>query len=162
MGNLGLHGALATQYTFQPAGGPSYTVYPENLYDSKIINYTENYIGYKYGENAASVLIDYEYNYKNWFNFYTSFETVFSGVKSPTQNTSPVEGTFFLDDDTLEKRFIYTVATDFYFKNFELNVSSNMGKIQNALIYDSEQNKFIPSDEEKSIFTINFGLGIKF
>ena len=158
-GNFGLHGALATQYTFEPGGGPSYTVYPDN----KLINYKENYIGYKYGENAASVLVDYLYTYKNRFDIYSSFETVFSGSKSPTKNIAPlVEGTHFLDEDTLEKSFIYTISANLYFKFFELNASAHVGKIFNELTYDDTNYCFVPSNTDKDLLNVDLGFKVKF
>lgn len=161
-GNFGLHGALATQYTFEPGGGPSYTVYPLNKYYDKIINYKENYIGYKYGENAASILVDYLYTYNNRFDIYSSFETVFSGSKSPTKDIAPVEGTNFLDDDTLEKSFIYTISANLYFKFFELNLSANLGKIFNELIYDDTNDCFVPSQTDKDLLNVDVGFKVKF
>jgi hypothetical protein len=161
-GNFGLHGALSTQYTFAPGGGPSYTVYPDNKYENKIINYKENYIGYKYGENAASVLVDYLYTYKNRFDIYSSFETIFSGSKSPTQKIAPLKGTHFLDEDTLEKSFIYTISANLYFKFFELNASAHVGKIFNELIYDDTNDCFVPSNIDKDLLNVDLGFKVKF
>jgi hypothetical protein len=162
-GTFGAYGAFATQYTFQPGGGPGYTIYPENIYDDeKIIDYTDNYIGYKYGENTVSFLIDYDYTYNNWFNFYTSFETVFSGSKSPTKDTAPDEGTYLLDEPLLEKRYVYTIATNFYFNNLEFNLSADMGVIQNKLEFDKDEETFEPSTEDENILRLNFGFGIEF
>ncbi len=161
-GNFGLHGALSTQYTFAPGGGPSYTVYPVNNYENKIINYKENYIGYKYGENAASILVDYLYTYNNRFDIYSSFETVFSGSKSPTKNIAPLEGTYFLDEDTLEKSFIYTISANLYFKFFELNLSANFGKIFNELVYDNTTDCFVPSKTDKDLLNVDLGFKVKF
>ncbi|RAO99505.1 hypothetical protein PW5551_03180 [Petrotoga sp. 9PW.55.5.1] len=162
IGTFGLHGAFATRYTFQRGGGPGYTIYPENTYNGETIDYTDNYIGYKYGENTVSFLMDYDYTLDNWFNIYSSFETILSGSKSPTKKTAPNSGTYLLDEDKLEKRYIYTLATKFFFKNIELNLSTNMGVIQNKLELDEEKNEFVPSDEEKNIIRLNFGIAIKF
>ncbi|MDN5346075.1 MAG: hypothetical protein PWQ73_579 [Petrotoga sp.] len=163
LGTFGVHGAFATQYTFQPGGGPSYTIYPESTYDDEmVIDYTDNYIGYKYGENTVSFLVDYDYTYNNWFNLYSSFETVFSGSKSPTEDTAPYEGTYLLDDSLLEKRYVYTIATNFYFKNLEFNLSADMGVIQNKLEFNEDKDTFEPSTEDENILRLNFGFGIEF
>ncbi|MDK2812161.1 MAG: hypothetical protein PWQ78_371, partial [Petrotoga sp.] len=169
LGTLGVYGAFATQYTFQPGcGNSSYTVYPESIYyyynddNEKIIDYADNYIGYKYGENTVSFLVDYDYTYNNWFNLYSSFETVFSGSKSPTENTAPDEGTYLLDDPLLEKRYVYTIATNFYFNNLEFNLSADMGVIQNKLEFNQVADTFEPSTEDENILKINFGFGIEF
>lgn len=164
LGTFGVYGAFATQYTFQPGGGPGYTIYPENTYndDEKIINYTDNYIGYKYGENTVSFLVDYDYTYNNWFNLYSSFETVFSGSKSPTKKNTPAEGTYLLDESPLEKRYLYTIATNFYFKNLEFNLSAGMGVIQNKLEFNVDEETFEPSDKDENILRLKFGFGIKF
>jgi len=163
VGTFGVYGAFATQYTFQPRGGPGYTIYPESTYvDEKIIDFTDNYIGYKYGENTVSFLVDYDYTYNNWFNLYSSFETVFSGSKSPTENTAPTEGTYLLDDPLLEKRYVYTIATNFYFNNIEFNLSADMGVIQNKLEFNEDEEIFIPSSEDENILRLNLGFGIEF
>lgn len=166
LGTLGVYGAFATQYTFQPGGGPGYTIYPESIYyyegEKRIIDYTDNYIGYKYGENTVSFLVDYDYTYNNWFNLYSSFETVFSGSKSPTEKTVPDEGTYLLDDPLLEKRYVYTIATNFYFNNLEFNLSADMGVIQNKLEFNEVADAFEPSTEDENILKLNFGFGIEF
>ncbi|MGY4687311.1 hypothetical protein [Petrotoga sp. DB-2] len=175
LGTFGVYGAFATQYTFQPGGGPGYTIYPESIYyyyyyyynnDNekimKIIEYTDNYIGYKYGENTVSLMVDYDYTYNNWFNLYSSFETVFSGSKSPTKKTAPEEGTYLLDEPLLEKRYVYTIATNFYFNNLEFNISADMGVIQNKLEFDKDEETFEPSSEDENILKLNFGFGIEF
>ncbi|PNS01083.1 hypothetical protein X928_03410 [Petrotoga miotherma DSM 10691] len=172
LGTFGVYGAFATRYTFQPGcGDSSYTIYPESIYyyyndDNekimKIIEYTDNYIGYKYGENTVSFLVDYDYTYNNWLNLYSSFETVFSGSKSPTEDTAPDEGTYLLDDPLLEKRYVYTIATNFYFKNLEFNLSADMGVIQNKLEFNEDKDTFEPSTEDENILRLNFGFGIEF
>jgi len=170
LGTFGVHGAFATQFTFQPGGGPGYTIYPESIYYyeknyeviDENINYTDNYIGYKYGENTVSFLVDYDYTYNNWLNLYSSFETVFSGSKSPTKKNAPAEGTYLLDDSLLEKRYVYTIATNFYFKNLEFNLSADMGVIQNKLEFNVDEDIFEPSSEDENILRLNFGFGIKF
>ena len=163
LGTFGAYGAFATQYTFQPGGGPGYTIYPESTYDDeKIIEYTDNYIGYKYGENTVSFLVDYDYTYNNWLNLYSSFETVFSGSKSPTKDTAPGENTYLLDDPLLEKRYVYTLATNFYFNNIEFNLSADMGVIQNKLEFNEDEETFEPSDKDENILRLNFGFGIEF
>lgn len=166
LGTFGVHGAFATQYTFQPGGGPGYTIYPESIYyyegENRIIDYTDHYIGYKYGENTVSFLVDYDYTYNNWFNLYSSFETVFSGSKSPTEDTAPYEGTYLLDESLLEKRYVYTVATNFYFNNLEFNLSADMGVIQNKLEFNVDEDIFEPSDKDENILKLNFGFGIEF
>ncbi|WP_103065707.1 MULTISPECIES: hypothetical protein [unclassified Petrotoga] len=170
LGTFGVYGAFATQYTFQPGGGPGYTIYPESIYSyeknnvvfEEGIDFTDNYIGYKYGENTVSFLVDYDYTYNNWFNLYSSFETVFSGRKSPTENTAPDEGTYLLDDPLLEKRYVYTIATNFYFNNLEFNLSADMGVIQNKLEFNEVADTFEPSTEDENILKLNFGFGIEF
>jgi len=170
VGTFGIYGAFATQFTFQPGGGPSYTIYPESTYEYEnkdiikdvTINYADNYIGYKYGENTVSFLIDYDYTYNEWFNLYSAFETVFSGSKSPTKKTAPSEGTYLLDESPLEKRYVYTIATNFYFKNLEFNLSTDMGIVQNKLEFNPDKDIFQPSDKDDNILRLNFGFGIKF
>ncbi|PNR98360.1 hypothetical protein X927_09630 [Petrotoga mexicana DSM 14811] len=163
LGTFGVYGAFATRYTFQPGGGLGYTIYPESIYDDeKIIDYTDNYIGYKYGENTVSLMVDYDYTYNNWFNLYSSFETVFSGSKSPTKDTAPLEGTYLLDEPLLEKRYVYTIATNFYFNNLEFNLSADMGVIQNKLEFNEVTDTFEPSTQDENILRLNFGFGIEF
>lgn len=107
-------------------------------------------------------MVDYLYTYNNRFDIYSSFETVFSGSKSPTKNIAPLEGTYFLDEDTLEKSFIYTISANLYFKFFELNLSANFGKIFNELVYDNTTDCFVPSKTDKDLLNVDLGFKVKF
>lgn len=69
-----------------------YTYYPAVQYQledgtAMPIDYTQNYIGYKYGENALSFLLDYENTFSpdspRELTLYASLEWVLNGAKSP-------------------------------------------------------------------------------
>ncbi len=114
VGTFGFYHAGATKYTSQRTRADrqtEYTYYPSSEYynpeydsETKILHYKENYIGYPYGENSISFLVDYSNHYKNTDN-YLSLEYAISGEKSPHVPwgaDEDHEGTQLLNDDVLE------------------------------------------------------------
>ena len=76
-------------YSYHPY---PYTYYPAVEYELEDgtrmpIDYTQNYIGYKYGENNISFMVDYENSFKlrnsRRFPVYVALEWVLNGSKSP-------------------------------------------------------------------------------
>ncbi len=114
-GIFGFYHAGATKYTSQRTGADKqteYTYYPSSEYnypkgnsETKILDYKENYIGYIYGENTVSFLIDY-LNQSDKMDNYISLEYAISGEKSPHDpwglDVEVPEGTQLLNDDVLE------------------------------------------------------------
>lgn len=161
-GKLGIYTAGATKYTFEPMGNKGantnygYTYYPEVEYGSKEINLSENYIGYKYGENNLSFLVDYEKN-----KIYNSIEYILNGSKSPANPWHKYltwdeggQGARFLDDDKLEKELKWNIGI----KKGEWDFNLTLGKIWNKLKLEEagteEENKikiYRPSNKNENI-----------
>jgi len=114
-GIFGFYHAGATKYTNQRTESgkqTEYTYYPSSEYyypkdnpETKILDYKENYLGYIYGENTVSFLIDY-LNQSDKIDNYVSLEYAISGEKSPHEPWNGYKtyepGTHLLNDDILE------------------------------------------------------------
>ena len=76
------HSILPYGATYAPA-----TEYTTEDGDIMPIDYTENYFGYKYGENNIAFMVDYQHLFFRRtayeFGLYTSLEYVLNGAKSP-------------------------------------------------------------------------------
>jgi len=115
IGTFGFYNAGSTRYTFERTKKDNqheYTYYSSSEYnnptydtETKTLDYKENYIGYLYGEDSLSFLIDYNNKYKNTDN-YISIEYVISDEKSPHVawhgEESYEEGTHLLENEVLE------------------------------------------------------------
>ncbi len=135
-GRVGLYHGGATKYTFEATytahhwatyeDDPGFiqipysilpyeaTYAPATSYGSDLnaIDYTENYFGYKYGENNLAFLVDYQNRFfpstSYEFGFYGSFEYVLNGAKSPANpwheyySGGQTDENFVLLDGTVE------------------------------------------------------------
>jgi hypothetical protein len=122
-GTLGFYHAGATKYTFEPSlvSYPyGYTYYPGTAYTLKDastmdLQYVDNYIGYKYGENNIAFRIDYGRRLGP-IDFGAALEYVVSGSKSIAnpwhdgdfEDTN--RETRLLDDDVLEHTLSLTAT----------------------------------------------------
>ncbi len=126
-GSFGLYAAGATQFTFNPIGMDAgdeatsaygYSYYPDTRFDISSgdgewasIGIEDNNIGYKYGENNFAIQAEWADSY--WgFDFGAAVEFRLAGANSPANpwgdwHTYPNGGTRWLDDDVLEKRFLF-------------------------------------------------------
>ena len=186
-GKLGFYHAGATKFTFEPYGGEDgdgnstdtrygYTYFPDNEYDGKGIDYEENYIGYKYGEDNMAFLVDYEVDYKE-YNIINSFEVIFNGAKSPNNPWQEykdykkvAEGTKLLGNGPIEKKILYSIDVKKEIKkDLEIMAELEVGRVIHKMeLVDVEEelrdenNKikiFRPSNENSNLF--KFGVGIK-
>lgn len=170
--------AGATKYTFQPSsdsGNPLYYGYTyfivEKLKDW-IINYEENYIGYKYGENNLALLIGLDYSKE--FNLTGDLEFILSGTKSPInpwteKNSSTYERGFnLLNEGKIEKTFLLSLNISKKFGIMELGGFIKLGEIFNVLKLVEEVNDnvkkpyYAPSDENKTIFDLSIFLKVSY
>jgi len=162
-GELGIYTAGSTKYTFEPMGNKGtntnygYTYYPDIEYGKNEINLSENYIGYKYGENNLSFLVDYKKD-----NIYNSIEFVLNGSKSPANPWHEYltwdeggQGARFLDDDKLEKELKWNIGI----KKGDWNCNLILGRIWNKLRLEEagieEENNieiYRPSSENENVF----------
>lgn len=188
IGKIGFYNAGSTKYTFEPMGSGTYekatnteygyTYYPNNSYYGKDLNYIDNYIGYKYGENNIAFLIDFEKNI-NKINLYTSLEYVISGSKSPenpwheyTTYLQGGKGTKFLNDKKLEKTLNLNLKLKKNMGKYMLLCGIKLGRVINKLeLQDVEDDKktdgnniriYEPSDNIDNIFTLDIGVDYKF
>ena len=178
VGTFGFYHAGATKYTSQRTGTDKqteYAYYPSSEYyypkgnsETKILDYKENYIGYIYGENTVSFLIDY-LNQSDKIDNYISLEYAISGEKSPHVPWNGYKtyepGTHLLNDDILEH---------FIELNWEmtLKLTDNLKLTPNITI-NHYTNKIelveVERDKEAKIWQpvednneTNFQIGIKF
>jgi len=113
-GRIGLYHGGATKYTFEAtytahhyntySGDPGFIAIPYSIFpyeatyvpaaeymtedgEHMAIDYTENYLSYKYGENNLAFMVDYQNLFfsKTFYEFglYSSLEWVLNGAKSP-------------------------------------------------------------------------------
>lgn len=154
-GRIGFYSGGATKYTFEATyGNPGdyssypyeYTYYPVVEYGSNNtpIQYTDNYIGYKYGENNLSFLLDYANNFFTGkpyaFNLYSSMELVFNGSKSPANPwheyywcSSICPHTILFDDPYIEKRITSATRIEKALGNFTIALKLEAGYVWNEL-----------------------------
>ncbi|BDU50548.1 hypothetical protein [Haliovirga abyssi] len=188
IGKIGIYNAGSTKYTFEPMGNGTYdkatntqygyTYYPDNKYYGNDLNYIDNYIGYKYGENNIAFLVDFEKEI-NKINLYTSFEYVVSGSKSPenpwheyTNYSQGGEGTKFLNDKKLEKTLNFSLKLNKNMGKYTLLGGVKLGRIINKLeLKEIEEDKktvgnniriYRPSDEIENSFELNIGIEYRF
>jgi hypothetical protein len=138
-GRLGFYHGGATKYTFEATytahhyenyyDNPGFIAVPYSIFPYEAtyapateyeredgskapIDYTENYFGYKYGENNLAFLLDYQNRFFRAspfeFGFYGSFEYVLNGAKSPANpwheyyTGNDIEAKISLLDGTVE------------------------------------------------------------
>lgn len=183
-GTLGFYHAGATKYTFQatyaedkeenfndkPKDGVDvyysyypyeYTYYPVSVYqldngDPMPLHYVDNYIGYKYGENNISFMLDYENSFSKSligpFNLYSSLEWILNGSKSPNNpwheghNTSVSDNSYELLDGTVEHVLVNTTRVAKQIGGFGLHMDLVLGGRFNAMTLEP------PVENEAYIF----------
>ena len=170
-GTLGFYHAGATKYTFQatyanddppptdpiPEDGVNvyynyypyeYTYYPVSVYEldsgeEMPLHYTENYIGYKYGENNLAFMVDYENDFHNTtigaFDLYSSLEWILNGSKAPNNpwhegyTIAVSDKSFELLDGTVEHILVSTTRLSKPIGNFLINFDLVLGYRFNAM-----------------------------
>jgi len=171
-GTFGFYHAGATKYTFQGTYADDdqgefeldppedsvdvyynyypyeYTYYPVSVYmlesgDPMPLHYTDNYIGYKYGENNLAFMVDYENSFRNSpigrFDLYSSLEWILSGAKAPSNpwhegyNTDVSDKSFELLDGTVEHVIVNTTRFSKPVGGFMLNLDLVLGYRFNAM-----------------------------
>jgi hypothetical protein len=153
-GRLGFYHAGATKYTFEATDNThtnpyEYVYYPDVTYVTGIkhvtpgttlpLDYLDNYIGYKYGENNLAFLLDYQ-NRFGPIDFYSSLEYVISGSKSPANpwhefvdiNEAGRE-TRLLDDPVLEHTVSARVRATWSWPRLTLYSQVRLGGVFNQL-----------------------------
>jgi len=174
--SLGVYHAGATKYTFQPSkesGNPlyyGYTYYTEIIFDNYIIDYQDNYIGYKYGENNIAFLLDIIWTPQN-YKVHSSLEFLISGSKSPVNPWGEEEtyepGFNLLNEGVLEKTILFKNSIEKNFGKITLGANITTGVILNKLeVVDSEDSAgkpyFLPSENNEKIFDLAFYLEFKY
>lgn len=169
-GTIGVYHAGATKYTYQgtyaketdtgtyPEDGADvyynyypyeYTYYPVSTYllddgETRMpLHYTDNYIGYKYGENNIAFMVDYENGFRGTaigdFDLYSSLEWILSGAKAPSNpwhegyNTDVSDKTVELLDGTVEHVFVNTTRISKPIGGFTVNLDLVLGYRFNAM-----------------------------
>ncbi|MDZ7793191.1 MAG: hypothetical protein U5P10_05700 [Spirochaetia bacterium] len=181
-GTVGAYHAGATKYTFQATYAEEsyddavpgdavdihynyypyeYTYYPVSVYklengDSMPLHYTENYIGYKYGENNIAFMVDYENSFTKSligpFSLYSSLEWILNGSKAPNNpwheghNTSVSDMNVLLLDGTIEQVVVNTTRFSKPLGGFNFNIDLILGGRFNAMTLDQ------PVENEAYIF----------
>jgi hypothetical protein len=145
-GRLGFYHAGATKYTFEATRNDlsfpyEYTYYPSVEYELEdgtpmTLEYVENYIGYKYGENNIAFLIDYANTFA-CVQFGVTLEYVISGSKSPAnpwhEDTEAGDNTLLLDDEVLEHTLSARVRASWSWRKWEFYSSLRLGGVFNQL-----------------------------
>jgi hypothetical protein len=153
-GRMGFYHAGATKYAFSPntdyVNLPyQYSYYPAVTYETNElhvdpfstlpIDYRDNYIGYKYGENNLAFLVDYS-NTFGPVDFYAGLEYVISGSKSPanpwhefTSLDATGKETKLLDDAELEHTISARVRALWPLGRFTLYSQLRLGGVFNEL-----------------------------
>ncbi|HNV05149.1 MAG TPA: hypothetical protein PKH64_03415, partial [Petrotogaceae bacterium] len=139
------------------------------------IEYEDNYIGFKYGENTAAFLLNYENTFDR-INLYADFEYRISGSKSPANPWQEYitwdqggQGTHFLDESVLENALLSRIKLSTAFYGLNVTAGCDLGMIFNKLelseippkYYDSNVNKikyFKPSSKNESILKFHLSL----
>lgn len=186
LGTLGAYTAGATKYSFAATYGEpgnysyypyEYAYYPASEYTladgtTMTLDYADNYIGYKYGENNLAFMV-------NWSKEFSpvclaaSLEYVINGSKSPSnpwhemysayeldwQNHSPY---YLLEDPQLEHTVLGTVAAVFRMGKFEANASVMLGGRWNSLqlveVVAGEPKIFQPVGADRFLYQVRLGV----
>ena len=146
-GRLGFYHGGATKYTFQAyeLNNPyQYTYYPAVEYDLEdgptlTLDYVDNYIGYKYGENNLAFLVTYA-NVFSGIDFSAALEYVISGNKSPANPWFEYDDvadtsrkTLLLDDPVLEHTIAASATAKFPWRQWEFYGKLRLGGAFNRL-----------------------------
>lgn len=188
VGRFGFHTAGATKYTYQATLTEidniySFTYYPDVLYDASgdgsgdwtMIDYEDNYLGYKYGENNLALCAEYRHTIAG-FGLGADLEFLIDGGKGPTNpwNELPQSpdaiGTHWLDDPVLQYKVLLTAKASRTFGNFTAFASLKLGYVWNKINVTSASNlsrvgldpivdgEEISVDENMSIYTPQDGI----
>ena len=186
IGKFSFDAALAFKYTFQATYTSAsdysvypyeYTYYPSSTFnigsEEQTIDYIDNYIGYKYGENNLALQFDYE-NGLNFtedlpFKYKAGLEYVVSGSKSPSNPWNELshhenDGTKFLDDDVLEHTIKAVGECSTAWKGFSASLGLTLGYVFNELalteVVAGEAGIFVPQEGDNNwLFDIALSLG---
>ena len=145
-GTLGFYHAGATKYTFAateeaPDHPYGYTYYPVVEYALEdgtpmTLDYVDNYIGYKYGENNIAFLVSYTSTFGK-VDFGANLEYVISGSKSPAnpwhEDTERGDYTLLLDDAVLEHTLAAQVQASFPWRQWDFYSKLRLGGVFNRL-----------------------------
>jgi len=165
-GKVHLYHAGATKYTFEPSIAglhDEYFHYPVLVIpvgdSTRMILPEENYVGYKYGENALSFMVALEPE-TEWFDSYLSLELVLSGAKSPInpwhESRSVPEGTHILDDEKIQKIFRISTELSKGFEWVRFRIGAIYEFIDNPLrvieASDGDGEMYVPGEGTESEF----------
>ncbi len=192
-GKIGFYHGGALKYTYEATYSTAddystlpyeYTYYPATEYYLKdgtpmTLNYWENYIGYKYGENSLSFLLNFSNSYFEQtpyaFSLYSALELALNGSKSPA-NPWHEYSTWsqikphaeLLDDPYIEKRLTLSVNIEKPINNFTLFFDLALGYVANELVLEdvvgggTEAKIFISDpDKDHGIFNLTLGASYK-
>jgi hypothetical protein len=191
-GRIGAYTAGATKYTFEATvvNSTSYSVYPyeyayypasqymlnDGYSTVMTLDYTDNYIGYKYGENNLALMI-------NWAKEFSpvmlsaQLEYVVNGSKSPSNPWQELGGKenawydlpwlthsafYLLEDPQLEHTLLGTMAATFRMGRFEANAQVKLGGRWNSLqlVEDvvGEPKIFRPVGADRFLYQVRLGV----
>ncbi len=187
-GRLGFYHAGATKYTFSPNTDwvdlpYQYSYYPDVSYVTNdlhvtpgaeiTIDYMDNYIGYKYGENNIAFLIDYG-NVFGPVAFNACLEYVISGSKSPanpwheyTTVGDTGRDTKLLDDPVLEHTIAAQIRALWIWRNFTFYSQLRLGGKFNELalepVFDGGLPIYRPQEgSDRLIYQVKIGATYRF
>ena len=185
-GTLGFYTAGATKYTFEPSSTSStnnntlpyeYTYYPTTTYigpNGQVMPlwYTDNYIGYKYGENNLTFDVSYSNSFDG-FDIGGNLEYLISGSVAPDsswqgQLTWP-GGTELLNQSPLQHQITLTgTASRTFFKSLTVSASLMVGYVANQLELSNVPNPYTTGEAmlfapgSRSAFLYSASLGVKY
>ena len=185
-GTLGFYTAGATKYTFEPTYTSStnnnidpyqYTYFPASTYTGPNgglmpLWYTDNYIGYKYGENNLAFQVTYS-NTIDRFDMGGSLEYVISGSVAPADAWQGLiwypGGTELLNQSPLQHQITLTgTASRTFFKSLTVSASLMVGYVANQLELSNVPNPYTSGEAmlfapgSRSAFLYSASLGVKY
>jgi hypothetical protein len=185
-GRLGAYTAGATKYTFEATYANTsysdypyeYAYYPASEYalaggsTLMTLDYADNYIGYMYGENTLSFLVDYRREFSSVV-LSAALEYVVSGSKSPSNPWHEASSTaglpwfthspfYLLEDPQLEHTVRGTVSGSFRFGRFDAEARVMLGGRWNSLqlveLVAGEPKIFQPVGPDRLLCEVRLGL----
>ncbi len=193
-GTFGLFHGGATRYIFAATSVDAsrdlyssqryeYTYWPDVKFPhadgDRLIDYRENYIGYKYGENNVALMLTYENDFER-FHLDSMAEMVVSGAKSPAnpwheykqrpgrsdgRDANPPLHIFMLDEWPLEWTFRLGADVSRSFGPWTASIGGLVGGVFNELEYEAintwdapEPGRYVPGDTSRPLFGVNLGL----
>lgn len=140
-----VYAGLAPDYAILPYG---YTYHPFSAYSyggvEHVVGYADNYIGFKYGENALAFMVDYENAFLEggpWsFDLSASLEYAINGSKSPANPWHELDTWIgigrpivLFDESVLEHGLVASADLSKRYKAWDFYFHAELGYVWNRL-----------------------------